>query len=197
MFLDTRSLDLRYVRVPDHLLVVLCDTNAPRSLSNSAYNERRDQCETAASTLGLHSLRDADMGMIEAANADLGDVVYRRARHVISENARCLAFVEALSADDRDRVGRLMRSSHESLRDDYEVTGPELDAMAEACWSSAGCVGARMTGGGFGGACVALVEREHVQTFQSEVAERYVKSSGKAGRIMVCGIGDGARLLIH
>lgn len=165
MFLDTRSLDIRYVALPAGLAVVVCDTGVPRRLTEAGYNERRAQCEAACRTLGVASLRDAT-----CLSADLEPVLLARARHVLSENQRCLDFVLALEVDDRTTMGRTLRESHESLRDDYDVSCPELDAMAAACWSAPGCVGARMTGAGFGGACVALVERDALDAFRAEVA---------------------------
>ncbi len=193
MFLDTRSLEIAYAPIPENLLIVLCDTKKPRALTDSAYNERRSQCEEASRILGVKALRDATVEMLEARKGDLTDVVYRRARHVITENDRTVAFRTALADGDSQQIGELMRASHISLRDDYEVSCRELDIMAEAAWDAPGCVGARMTGAGFGGACVALVDRDRLEDFQSIVTERYRRETGLDGTLMACRPVDGAR----
>jgi len=194
MFLDTRTLEIQYAPVPEGLVIVLCDTKKPRSLTESAYNERRSQCEEASAILGVEKLRDADLAGLEAAKGRMSDVVYRRARHVITENARCLDFKTALHNGDAAEIGRLMAGSHASLRDDYEVSCRELDAMAEAASAAPGCVGARMTGAGFGGACVALVRAEDVEAFQRETLRRYDEATGLGGQAMACRIVDGAHV---
>ena len=194
LFLDTRSLEIRYAPIPKQLSIVLCDTGKPRALTESAYNERRLQCESAARKLGVPALRDTDLDALERAQG-LDPVEFRRARHVVTENARCESFLEALNAGDLEGVGYLMRESHQSLRDDYEVSCAELDAMAEAAWSSPGCVGARMTGAGFGGACVALVRESEVGAFQRAVLHAFAVSTGREGNAMVCRAVDGARVL--
>jgi len=193
MFLDTRSLDIEYATVPDHLTVVLCDTKTPRALTSSAYNERRTQCEEASKALGVIALRDADLESLEKRKQAMDPVVYRRARHVITEDERCIQFKAALEQDETERLGQLMLQSHESLRDDYEVSSPALDAMAEACWAAPGCVGARMTGAGFGGACVALVEIDQLEDFRNSVLPRYKEASGREGALTACQLSDGAK----
>ena len=195
MFLDTRTLTIEYASVPDGLTVVLCDTKKERALTSSAYNERRSQCEMASQFLGVKKLRDADMKLLDATKKHLPEVVYRRARHVITENARCVAFKSALAQGDLNLVGTLMRESHQSLRYDYEVSCDELDSMAESAWAAPGCVGARMTGAGFGGACVALVKTEKLSQFIESTLHIYNLASGLAGEAMSCRIVDGARLL--
>lgn len=195
MFLDTRSLEITYAPVPNGLSVVLCDTKKPRALTDSAYNERRSQCEAAAAALGVKALRDATMQDLDAKRSELPEVVYRRARHVITENDRCVRFRDALASDDLETVGALMKASHISLRDDYEVSCAELDRMAEAAWKAPGCVGARMTGAGFGGACVALVHTEQVDAFVKATLAAYDKATGLGGEAMACGIVDGARIV--
>jgi galactokinase len=196
MFLDTRSLEIRQAPIPQELAIVLMDTGKPRALTTSAYNERRSQCESVARALGVPALRDADMTALDSAEHRLDKVAYRRARHVITENARCERFAEALTAKDLSEIGALMRASHESLRDDYEVSCAELDAMAESAWAAPGCVGARMTGAGFGGACVALVERAQVDAFRSKALESYRVRATPPGAITVCQAVDGANVKI-
>ena len=195
MFLDTRSLAIEYAPVPQELTVVLCDTKKERALTSSAYNERRSQCEMAAQYLGVKMLRDADMTMLDSMKAHIPEVVYRRAKHVITENARCIAFKDALAGCDFDLIGALMRESHQSLRYDYEVSCEELDSMAASAWAAPGCVGARMTGAGFGGACVALVQTDRLPEFVKSTLDIYRLASGIDGEAMACRIVDGARLL--
>lgn len=195
LFIDTRNLDLSYVAIPSPYVVVVCDTQKPRELADSAYNERRQQTEEAAGLLGIGALREATSEQVEANAERLGDVRYRRARHVASENERCGRFVDALRDGEIDQIYVLMRQSHESLRDDFEVACRELDAMAEACWQSPGCIGARMTGAGFGGACVALVERAQVARFREAVASHYLLHvADRMPRFLVCEAADGASL---
>lgn len=195
MFLDTRSLQIDYAPVPAGLSVVLCDTKKPRALTDSAYNERRSQCEEAAKVLGVPALRDATLKELEAKKDVLPEVVYRRAKHVITENDRCVRFRDSLAAGDLASIGELMKGSHVSLRDDYEVSCVELDRMAEAAWAAPGCVGARMTGAGFGGACVALVKTEDVDAFVAATLAAYDAATGLGGEAMACSIVEGARVL--
>jgi galactokinase len=195
MFLDTRTLEIEYAPVPDGVSVVLCDTKKPRELTDSAYNERRSQCEEACRILGVAKLRDADEAALEAARDRMPEVVYRRARHVITENDRCVRFKQALQDGDLETAGKLMRASHDSLRDDYEVSCPELDAMADAAAAAPGVIGARMTGAGFGGACVALVRTSDLQAFTEATLADYARRAGRTGEAMACGIVDGARVV--
>ena len=195
MFLDTRTLEIDYAPVPAGLSVVLCDTKKPRALTSSAYNERRSQCEAAARALGVPALRDATMADLDAQKNSLDDVTYRRAKHVITENDRCVRFKDALAAGDLAQLGILMKASHKSLRDDYEVSIPELDRMAESARAAPGCVGARMTGAGFGGSCVALVRTELVSSFVEEALRAYDAATGLGGEAMACSVVDGARVV--
>ncbi|MCC7230074.1 MAG: galactokinase [Fimbriimonadaceae bacterium] len=195
MFLDTRTLNIAYPPIPGDWSIVMCDTRRPRSLSDSAYNERRAQCEEAARMFGVAALRDANVEDLETYAGQMSETSWRRARHVITENARCIEFRDALRAGDRSRVFEVMKASHVSLRDDYEVSCHELDAMAEVCWSAPGCLGARMTGAGFGGACVALISANLEREFCVQVEERYRKSVGSEGRLLVCKAVQGAHVL--
>lgn len=195
MFLDTRSLDIEYAPVPDGVSVVLCDTKKARELTDSAYNERRSQCEEACRILGVTKLRDTTIGALEAAKEGMTDVVYRRARHVITENDRCIRFKQALDAGDLATAGRLVRESHVSLRDDFEVSCFELDQMADAAAEAPGVIGARMMGAGFGGACIALVHTSEVEPFIESTLKAYADRAGREGEAMACTIVDGARVL--
>lgn len=193
VFFDTLTKETVYAPLPEDVCIVIADTGRSRELTGSAYNDRRADCELAARTMGVRALRHATVGELEDAADLMPDSAFRRARHVITENQRCLSFARALEANDRPKIGSLMQASHASLRDDYEASCPELDAMAEACWASPGCVGARMTGAGFGGACVALVDRAQLDHFLKEAEARY---QGKMGHLhskfLVCKAADGA-----
>jgi len=195
IFLDTVTLEIDPCPLPQGISIVLCDTRKPRQLSTSQYNERRTQCEAAAKALGVELLRQATLEMLESAQESLDPVVFRRAWHVVTENARCLEFREALKAGDADLCGWLLRDSHLTLRDDYEVSCRELNVMSEAANAAPGCIGARMTGAGFGGACVALVRTEALGDFVNKASAEYVKRAGREGAFLVCRAVDGARVV--
>jgi len=195
VFIDTRTLEIQLAPIPKDLSIVLCDTKKPRALTDSAYNERRSQCEAASSVLGVKELRDANMEMLLDAKPNLDPIVFRRARHVITENSRTLEFQIALANNDREAMQALLRGSHTSLRDDYEVSCFELDAMAEAALTSPGCVGARMTGAGFGGACVALVETQWVLEFGESASAAYKAKTDIDPEIIACKPVKGAHIL--
>lgn len=171
LLIDTRDLSVAPVPFPAALRVVVCDTGMDRALAGSAYNQRRAECEAACTALGISSLRDAQPG--DEIRID-DERVRRRARHVLTENQRCLDFADALRAGDFSALGSLMAASHASLRDDYEVSSAELDGMVEAALSSPGCVGARMTGAGFGGCAVALCRAEDTKIFLSQTEQNYL-----------------------
>jgi len=192
LLIDIRDLVITPVPMPKELAIVLCDTGKRRELTSSAYNERRTQCEEAARELMVSSLREANMAMLSRLQ---DPVLLRRARHVVSENARTLSFAESLLAGDFDGLGTLMAASHASLRDDFEVSCPELDAMVEAALESPGVIGCRMTGGGFGGACVALVNRAKSEAFVDRAATNYAGSSTFQASFSVCSAADGAAVV--
>ena len=195
MKIDTRSLEIEYASVPDEYAVLILDTKKSRELAGSAYNVRRAQCEEAASIMGVSLLRDVSLEMLAAHKSRMDAVVYRRAKHVITEDARTKAFTQALAHHDENGVFALMRGSHVSLQQDFEVSCFELDSMVESAWLSPGIVGARMTGAGFGGCAVALVKAHLVEEFATCCLERYQELTGKQGAIMVCQVADGARVL--
>lgn len=195
LLLDTRDLKVRHVPIPNSLAVVVCDTRTPRSLAATAYNAGFEECRRAAQAMNADSLRDCGLDDLEAAKEKLGPILYRRARHVLTENLRCLDFVEALRGDDREALGRLMRESHESLRTDFEVSSRALDTMAEAAIRSPGCVGARMTGAGFGGSCVALAERDEADAFVASAIEVYRRMTGSECELWRCEPAVGARIV--
>lgn len=194
LFIDTRSLECRTVSLPNGVCLVLADTLTPRTLAGSKYNERREQLETARHTLGATSIRDvlvADLPRLEGGD----EIPLKRARHVVTENARCLALEKAFAAGDATAAGYLINESHASLRDDYEVSSPALDAMAAACQGSVGCFGARMTGAGFGGACIALVDAALAEKFCSAAAAKYAEAGFGDGKLTICRPGAGAHLI--
>jgi len=179
VLLDCRSLEFRPVALPlaTHTLVVI-HTGSTRSLTTSQYNVRRAQCEAAVAALAaddpaIRSLRDVTPAMLPAVRARVDEETYRRCRHVVTENGRVAETIEALAADDLAAVGRLWAASHASLRDDFEVASPELDALVEIAADVPGVAAARMTGAGFGGCTINLVERDAVGALRSAVLADY------------------------
>jgi galactokinase len=178
LLLDTRSFERRSVSLPAGSAVLVLDSGVSRSLATSGYNQRRAECEEAARLLGVRSLREVEhLEPIEA----LPDVPRRRARHVFTENARVL---RAVAARDAQAFGELMNASHASQRDDYEVSTPEVDLLVSLLQHQRGVYGARLTGGGFGGACVALCEEQALQQVAKEVLAQY-RHKGHSGRLLV------------
>ncbi len=192
LFIDCRSLDYAPVPMPDGMAVVVVDTAAPRSLAASAYNERRAQCEAAARLLGVPALRDLSPEIFAQRRAALPALVAQRAEHVIYENRRVLDAVAALRAGDVATFGRLMNESHDSLRDLYEVSSAELDAVVEIARGVSGVYGARMTGAGFGGCAIALAEQTAVDALRDAVMREYPARTGRQPSIYVCTANDGA-----
>ena len=192
LLIDCRSLVLQPVPLPSGVVVVVMDTATRRGLVDSAYNERRQQCETAARFFGAKALRDVSMADIEQRSRGLDPVALRRARHIVSENARTVAAAGALQRGDVTTVGRLMDQSHISLRDDFEVSSPSLDTIVEIAHRQEGCIGARMTGAGFGGCAVALVERTAAASFTASVTEAYRAATGLTPALYVSTAQPGA-----
>ncbi len=192
MLLDCRSLKRTMVPLPRDCRIVVMDTEHPRSLAESAYNNRRASCESAANKLGKESLRDVLAEELESNQSLLTKVEYMRARHVITENNRTLEAVKALSSGNQKLFGRLMNHSHESLKMDYEVSGEALDRMVGIAKNAPGCLGARMTGAGFGGCAVALVKADTVEQFNHEVTSKYYGEGVKDAPIYTCEPSQGA-----
>jgi galactokinase len=185
LLLDCRSVSHRTVRLPDGLAIVVVDSGVRRRLAASGYGDRRAACERAvgqirATGAAVESLRDVTREVLEAARPAMDDEAYRRARHVVTENDRVLATAEALEASDLDALGRLFAAGHASLRDDLEVSTPELDRLVEVATAVPGVVAARMTGGGFGGSIVALADPGAVEGLGAAVQQRYRPPSGTA-----------------
>ncbi len=200
VLIDCRSLDHQLVRLGDgSAKIVVCNTGVKRELATSAYNERRAQCEQAARILndavgGIEMLRDVSLDVLEAHQGKLDPVVYKRAKHVVSEDARTTSAIDVLRAGDLDAFGRLMNASHDSLRDDYEVSCQELDVMVDAARAVDGVYGARMTGAGFGGCTVNLVKPEAVDAFCESVPQAYQDAIGIEAKLYVCDPAQGARV---
>ena len=176
LLFDCRDLSTTPVPIPAGVSVVILDTSTRRKLTESRYNDRRAECEAAAQQYGVDSLRD--LRLAELPDGGGPEALGRRARHVVSENGRVLSAVEALRNGDVASFGYLMNESHESLRDDFEVSSAELDSIVEAARAVEGCLGARMTGGGFAGCAVALVEAHAAGSFAVRVAETYEEATG-------------------
>lgn len=182
MLLDCRSQETKMVPMTDpSVQVLIINSNVKHELTGGEYAERREQCEAAAKALGVPSLREASSTMLEEKKSALEEILYRRARHVIGEIERTTAAAEAIEAANWDEVGRLMYASHDSLRDDYEVSCPELDKLVAAAaelGSDQGVIGSRMTGGGFGGCTVSLVQAEAAESIANAICKKYHAQTG-------------------
>lgn len=193
LLIDCRNLDVRPVPLPDDLAVMIVHSRVQRGLVDSEYNTRRQQCEAAARHYGVRALRDLDRSTLEAGAGGLDELVFRRARHVVTENARTLAAAEALAAGDLTTLGQLMAASHDSMRDDFEITVPAVDTLVDLLQRAIGPEGgARMTGGGFGGCVVGLLPRSRVADVKAAVAEGYRAPGGEAATVWVCTASAGA-----
>ncbi|MGQ9840375.1 MAG: galactokinase [Anaerolineae bacterium] len=197
LLIDCRSLATTPFPLPAGVAVVVLDTATRRGLVDSAYNERRAQCEAAGRHFGVKALRDVTLDQLQAAQSELDPVTYRRARHVITENSRVLQACDAMRAGDAATLGRLLNESHISLRDDFQVSSRELDIMVETAQDHPLCLGARMTGAGFGGCAIALVQGAGVQEFVTLVAARYARRTGLTPRVYVCRATAGAEVIRH
>ena len=193
MLLDCQSLAIEHSPLPDSHQIVIINSNVKRGLVDSEYNLRRQQCEQGASLLGVSSLREATMEMLEGAKAHMPEVVYRRAKHIVTENARTLAASQALKAGDIETVSEAMAQSHVSMRDDFEITVRPIDYLVEIIGEVLGkSGGVRMTGGGFGGCVVALVPTDKVEAVKQVVADKYSDETGYSADIYVCTATQGA-----
>ena len=193
LMIDCRSLEVRPVPIPANAAIMIFNSHVARGLVDSAYNTRREQCEQAARHFGLPALRDLDLATLEARAAELDPIVLRRARHVVTENARVAAAAQALAAGDLVRMGELMEASHASMRDDFEITVPAIDQLVGIVKSVIGTAGGvRMTGGGFGGCVVALVPHELVDAAREAVQRAYTAPNGGSATIYVCRAAAGA-----
>lgn len=201
IYLNCDTLEFEHVPVKlDGIKVVITNTHSPHHLDSGAYNDRVRQCKLAVEQISkvkpikfLAELTEEDWKEVQSAITD--PIAFKRARHVVGEVARTAAAVEALKRGEIAYFGELMTASHVSLRDDYEVTGPELDALAEAAWQVEGVLGSRMTGGGFGGCTVSLVKDEAIEQFKAFVGKEYEEKTGLKADFYVAEIGDGVSKL--
>ncbi len=195
LLIDCRTLECRPVPLPQGVKVVILDTGTRRGLADSAYNERRKACESTAARFGLKALRDLSLDDLAARAGELDAVTLRRVRHVVTENARTLQAADAMQKGDAETLGRLMIAGHESLRDDYEVSSEALNAMVEIALDQPGCYGARMTGAGFGGCAVALVEAGAAAEFAEKVGTEYQRRTGNRPAVYITGATEGADVI--
>jgi galactokinase len=194
LLIDCQSLEERPVLLPREVAVVVLDTGTRRDLVDTAYNQRRRECEAVAEHFGLASLRELDPGVLEAAVRELPEVLYRRARHVLTENARVLAAVDSLEFGSTRSLGKLMSASHRSLRDDFEVSSVALEAIVNCALQQEACLGARLTGAGFAGCAIALVQADGVGAFSQALRDCYHQSAGLEPQIIVCEAAPGVSL---
>lgn len=201
IFLDTADLSYEYapIKLENAKIVIAC-SNKKRGLGDSKYNERRSECEAALAELqkviGINGLGDLTQEQFDSYQSAIADEVRRkRAKHAVYENRRTIRAVEALKQNDIDTFGRLMNDSHVSLRDDYEVTGVELDTLVEEAWKIDGVIGSRMTGAGFGGCTVSIVRDGAIDTFVAQVGKAYLDKIGYAADFYVVEIGDGPSVI--
>jgi galactokinase len=193
LLIDCRTLHAQPVALPAGVAVLIVDSRIQRGLVESEYNTRRQQCEAAAAALGVKALRDVTPEMLDGAAYKLAPLVLRRARHIVSENERTLAAAKALAAGDLTTMGRLMAESHASMRDDFEITVPPIDRLAELLQQAIGEEGgARMTGGGFGGCVVALLPESRIDAAREAVQEGYRSPKGDAAPVYLCHAASGA-----
>ncbi len=201
IFLDTADLSYEYAPIKlDGAKIVIANTNKKHKLTDSQYNARRSMCEEALAilqkTVDIKGLGDLTIEEFEAHKDVLTDPdMQRKAKHAVYENQRTIEAVKALKAGDINHFGELMRQSHESLRDDYDVTGVELDTLAEEAWKIPGVIGSRMTGGGFGGCTVSIVKDEAVENFKKTVGENYLKKIGYEATFYTVEIGGGPEVI--
>jgi galactokinase len=194
LLIDCRSLQTESVPLPPDTVVIVLDTATRRGLVDSAYNERRSQCEAVAQVFGVNALRDVSLADLNERAHELDALALRRARHVISENERTIQAADAMRQGDAVTLGQLMNASHDSLRDDFEVSSDALNTMVECARREPGCYGARMTGAGFGGCAVALVRADSAETFAANVSAAYAQATGLTPSLYVCQATDGASL---
>jgi len=199
LLIDCRTLDYQLVPFPENAGLVIGNTKASRSLASSAYNQRRAECEEGVAALqtvlpDIRALRDVTSEQLEQHKALLAPTVYRRCRHVLTENERVMPTVAALAANDLVTVGQLMNASHDSLRDDYEVSSAALDTMVEAMREAPGCYGARLTGAGFGGCAVALIAPGAEQAIADAIYDKYPKATNVWPEVYTTRASAGARV---
>jgi galactokinase len=200
LLLDCRSLEIRHVALPDDVRIVVMNSGVRRSLTTSAYNERRHACERAVAAVqtidpSVRALRDVDDVLLERAASAMDAIAFKRASHVVAENLRPARFAAALEAGECQSAGREMLESHVSLRDLYDVSCRELDVLVARSMEQPGCYGARLTGAGFGGCAIALVKNGAVTSFREAISKAYAAETGRTAEIIVSRPSAGARLV--
>jgi galactokinase len=195
LLIDCQDLSTEQVPLPPEVSILVADTMKRRDLLSSEYNVRRQECQQGAELLGVSSLRQVSVEELVARERELPSPIRQRCRHVIYENERVVEGVGALKGGDLEEFGRLMKESHSSLRDDYQVSCRELDLLVEAASEVEGVYGSRLTGAGFGGCTVNLVSGEAVESFKAHVSERYRAATGITPQIYVCRAEDGVRVV--
>ena len=196
LMIDCKTLETKQVPLPENTQIVILDTATRRGLVDSAYNERRAQCEAVACHFDVEALREITQDQLEERAGILDLTLYQRAHHVISGNQRVLDAVKALKKGDAEKLGLLMNESHVSMRDNFEISREEMDQMVSIAQAQPGCYGARMTGGGFGGCAVALVAEEQVEKFQEAVVRAYKEITGLNAKVYLTLAADGTRFEI-
>lgn len=197
VWFDTRTHESKPVKLPENTVIIVADTGVRRGLAGSAYNDRRASCEEALRHFQgflptIESLSEVTPADLEKYSAGLGEIPLKRSRYIVLECARMDKALEVLSRQDAAEFGSLMKETHIGLRDDYEVSCPELDAMAEIAWEQPGCYGSRLTGAGFGGCTVSLVQREKAEQFETSLKEGYLGRTGKNAEVYICEAVGGA-----
>jgi galactokinase len=197
LLLDCRSLEFKLIPVPNDVRLVVCNTMVKHQHAGGEYNRRREECEQGVKILSkanpiIHALRDVSLEQLESHVSELPSTVYKRCLHVVQENERVLAAAECLKRRDLKALGKLMRESHRSLRDLYEVSCRELNVMVELAEDLPGYWGGRMTGGGFGGCTVNVVNAGDAQAFAERIAESYQHAMGVKPDVYICSAADGA-----
>jgi galactokinase len=198
VWFDTRSYESRAVKLPENTVVVVADTGVRRGLVSSAYNERRASCEEAlrhfqGAIPGIKTLREVSIDDFNRFSAGLAEIPLKRSRYIVHECARMDHALDVLSLNDATAFGRLMNETHSGLRDDYEVSCAELDALAETAWKLPGCYGSRLTGAGFGGCTVSLVERVDMNGFVAGLKAGYLGRTGRNAEVYICEAVSGAK----
>jgi galactokinase len=201
LLLDCRSLEFELISIPDKVRLVICNTMVKHQHASGEYNRRREECEQGVKLLArwcpeIHALRDLSIDQLAAHAQDIPEIIYKRCRHVVKENERVLAGARCLRRTDLKGFGEIMRQSHRSLRDLYEVSCRELDIMVEVAEGLPGYYGGRLTGGGFGGCTINLVAESEAQAFADQVSSRYQQAAGIEPAVYICSADDGARIEI-
>ncbi|MGI8437110.1 MAG: galactokinase [Chthoniobacterales bacterium] len=192
IYLDCQSEEVRAIPFPEDCALVIAESGAKHALLQSFYNARREECATATDALHAESLREVTPEHLEITGGSLDPVIYRRAAHIVGENDRVWRAIAALEAGDAEALGALMNASHESSRTNFENSSPELDQLVELARSLPGVLGARLTGGGFGGATVSLVRASQAQEIAGALRQQYQHPSGHPTKVFVCALADGA-----